>query len=112
PVGGSTDFALDNGIVTFRRADLETDNSKIGITGKLRISDSWTDLLMKIHSSDFSELDRVGYNFAHAAGKKTYTLLGLGGAGDITGSVQGTIKSPQVVAHIVSSGTKYNDVLL
>ena len=41
---------------------------------------------MKIHSSDFSELDRAGYNFAHSAGKKTYTLLGLGGAGDITGS--------------------------
>jgi outer membrane protein assembly complex protein YaeT len=111
-VGGSTDFALENGVVTFRRADLETDKSKIGITGKFRISDAWTDLLMKIHSTDFSELDRVGYNFAHSAGKKTYTLLGLGGAGDITGSVKGKIKAPEVVAHIVSTGTKYNNVLL
>ncbi|MDQ6800860.1 MAG: outer membrane protein assembly factor BamA [Acidobacteriota bacterium] len=111
-VGGSTDFALQNGVVTFRRADLETDKSKIAINGKLRISDAWTDLLMKIHSTDFSELDRIGYNFAHSAGKKTYTLLGLGGGGDITGSMKGTIKAPDVVAHIVSTATKYNNVLL
>ena len=112
PVGGSTDFALDNGVVTFRRADLETDKSKVGITGKFRIADSWTDLSMQIHSSDFSELDRIGYNFAHSAGKKTYTLLGLGGAGDISGTVKGRIKAPEVVAHIAGTGTKYNNVLL
>ncbi|HYS56023.1 MAG TPA: translocation/assembly module TamB domain-containing protein [Thermoanaerobaculia bacterium] len=111
-VGGSTDFALDNGVVTFRRADLETDKSKVAIAGKFRIADAWTDVAMKIHSDDFSELDRVGYNFAHSAGKKTYTLLGLGGAADINGSVQGRIKAPGVVAHIAGTATKYNNVLL
>ncbi|PYQ52939.1 MAG: hypothetical protein DMF59_03085, partial [Acidobacteria bacterium] len=111
-VGGSTDFALDNGVVTFRRADLETDKSKVAIAGKFRISDAWTDLAMKIHSDDFSELDRIGYNFAHSAGKKTYTLLGLGGAGDINGTVNGKIKAPDVVAHIAGTATKYNNVLL
>ena len=112
PLGGSTDFALDNGIVTFRRADLETDKSKVSFTGKLRISDVSTDLLVKIHSDDFSELDRIGYNFAHSAGKKTYALLGLGGAGDISGSVTGRMKAPEVVAHIVGTATKYNNVLV
>src|SRR6266540_87308 len=112
PVGGSTDFALDNGVVTFRRADLDTDKSKVSLTGKFRISDAWTDLLVKIHSDDFSELDRIGYNFAHSAGKKTYTLLGLGGAGDIGGSVKGPIKRPEVVAHIAGTGAKYNNVVL
>ncbi|HEX9406426.1 MAG TPA: translocation/assembly module TamB domain-containing protein, partial [Thermoanaerobaculia bacterium] len=112
PVGGSTDFALDNGVVTFRRADLDTDKSKVSLTGKFRISDAWTDLLVKIHSDDWSELDRIGYNFAHSAGKKTYTLLGLGGAGDIGGSVKGPIKRPEVVAHIAGTGAKYNNVVL
>ena len=112
PVGGATDFALDNGVVTFRRADLDTEKSKVGLTGKFRISDAWTDLLVRIHSTDFSELDRIGYNFAHSAGKKTYTLLGLGGSGDVTGSVKGRIKAPEVVAHIVATATKYNNVLL
>src|SRR6202048_140148 len=46
-VGGSTDFTLESGVVTFRRADLETDKSKIGITGKFRISDAWPCLLLK-----------------------------------------------------------------
>ena len=69
-------------------------------------------MLLKIHSSDFSELDRVGYNFAHSAGKKAYTLLGLGGTGDISGNIRGRIKTPEVVARIVSGGTRYNNVLL
>jgi len=112
PVGGSADFALDNGTVTFRKAHLVTDASTIDFTGKFRIEDAWTDLLLKIHSNDFAELDKIGYNFAHSAGKNTYTLLGLGGSGDITGNVRGKIKAPEVVARIVSSGTKYNNVLL
>jgi translocation and assembly module TamB len=112
PLGGSADFALDNGTVTFRKAQLVTDASTIDFTGKFRIEDAWTDLLMRIHSSDFAELDKIGYNFAHSAGKKTYTLLGLGGSGDITGNVRGKIKAPEVVAKIVSSGTKYNNILL
>jgi translocation and assembly module TamB len=112
PLGGSADFALDNGTVTFRKAQLVTDASTIDLTGKFRIEDAWTDLLMKIHSTDFAELDKIGYNFAHSAGKKTYTLLGLGGSGDITGNVRGKIKAPEVVAKIVSSGTKYNNTLL
>jgi outer membrane protein assembly complex protein YaeT len=112
PISGSTDFALDNGVVTFRRAHLVTDASTIDFTGKFRIDDAWTDLLMKIHSSDFAELDRVGYNFAHSAGKAKYTLLGLGGSGDISGNVRGKIKSPEVVARIIGTGTKYNNVLL
>lgn len=112
PIGGSTDYALDNGVVTFRNMELDTAASHVSASGTLRISDVFTNLQLKIHSNDFSELDRVGYNFAHSAGKKTYDLLGLGGAGDITGSVQGKLKTPQVVAHIVGTGTKYNNVLL
>ncbi|MGZ7033405.1 MAG: hypothetical protein ACXVIJ_15690, partial [Thermoanaerobaculia bacterium] len=111
-IAGSTDFALDNGVVTFRRGELNTDASQIDLTGTLRIEDVFTNLDLKIHSTDFSELDRAAFNFAHSAGKKTYTLLGLGGAGDITGTVQGRIKAPDVVAHIASTGTKYNNVLL
>ncbi|HEX7420165.1 MAG TPA: hypothetical protein VF505_09785, partial [Thermoanaerobaculia bacterium] len=112
PVGGSTDYALDNGVVTFRRLELDTAASHVSIAGTLRISDVFTDLQMKIHSGDFAELDRVGYNFAHSAGKKTYTLLGLAGAGDVTGTVRGKLKEPEVVAHITGTGTKYNNVLL
>ena len=112
PLGGSTDFALANGVVTFRRAELVTDASRVTFTGKFRIEDAWTDLLMQIHSRDFAELDRLGYNLAHSAGKKAYTLLGLGGAGDISGTMRGKIKEPDVVAKINAAGTKFNDVAL
>jgi outer membrane protein insertion porin family len=112
PVGGSTDFSIDNGTVKFARGELVTDASRIGFTGSLRIADVNTDLDLKIHSTDFSELDRAAYNFAHSAGKQTFTLLGLGGSGDIAATVRGPIKSPQVVAHVDSAGMKYNNQLL
>jgi len=112
PVSGMTDFALDNGVVTFRRADLDTDASHINLTSTLRISDIFTNLLAQIHSNDFAELDRLGYAFAHSAGKNTYTLLGLGGTGDVSGSIRGPLKTPQVVAHITGTNTKYNNVPL
>ena len=103
PVRGSIDYALDNGVVAFKKMELDTAASHISLTGKLRIADASVDWLVKIHSTDFSELDRIGYNFAHSAGKKTYTLLGLGGAGDITGNIKGKLKAPEVVAHIVAA---------
>jgi outer membrane protein assembly complex protein YaeT len=111
-LGGSADFTLDNGVVKFRRAELTTAASRIDFSGSLRIEDINTDLKLDIHSTDFSELDRTGYNFAHSAGKKEYELMGLGGSGDITGTVKGRLKSPQVVAHIAATGTKFNGSLL
>ena len=112
PLGGSADFALDNGVIDFRRGELVTDASRINFRGTLRIEDVFTDLALQIHSDDFAELDRAAFNFAKSAGKKDYTLLGLGGAGDINGTVRGKLKTPQVAAHIAATGTKYNDVLL
>lgn len=114
PVGlaGSTDFALDRGVVRFRRAELDTDKSHVSLTGTLKIEGAVTDLRMNIRSSDFAELDQIGYNFAHSAGKTDYELLGLGGAGTISGSVRGPIEKPQVAANIVGTGTRYNEVLL
>jgi outer membrane protein assembly complex protein YaeT len=112
PTHGEAEYALDNGVVLFRKTELDTAASRISLTGKLRISDAWADFLLKIHSTDFAELDRIAYNFAHNAGKKTYSLLGLGGSGDITGSVQGKLKTPAVVAHIAAAGAKYNNVVV
>jgi outer membrane protein assembly complex protein YaeT len=112
PLGGAADFALDKGVVKFARASLTTGASTVNFSGSIRIEDVNTDLAMNIHSSDFAELDQVGYNFAHSAGKKTYELLGLGGAGDINGTIRGRPKEPNVVAHIAGSGTKYNNQLL
>lgn len=112
PVAGSADFALNNGVVTLRRTQLTTDASQINLTGTLRIEDVFADWNVAIHSNDFSELDRVAYNFAHSAGKKTFTLLGLGGSGDITGTIHGRLKEPMVVAHVTGTATKYNNVLL
>ncbi len=112
PLGGSADFALDNGVVRFSRASLTTAATSVDFTGSLRIEDVYTDLALRIHSGDFSELDRLGFNFARSAGKNKYELLGLGGAGDITGTVKGKLKTPQVAAHIAGTATKYNDALL
>jgi len=112
PLAGSADFALNDGVVDFRRADLVTEASRINFKGTLRIADVFTDLALQIHSTDFAELDRAAFNFAQSAGKKTYALLGLGGEGDITGTVKGKLKTPVVAAHITATGTKYNNVVL
>ncbi|HEX7192983.1 MAG TPA: outer membrane protein assembly factor BamA [Thermoanaerobaculia bacterium] len=112
PLGGAADFALDKGVVKFSRASLTTGTSTVNFSGSLRIEDVNSDLAVNIHSTDFSELDKIGFNFAHSAGKTTYELLGLGGSGDITGTVHGRLKEPEVVAHVVSSGLKYNNDLL
>lgn len=112
PVSGSTDFALNNGVVTFRSAELDTDASHVSLTGSLKIEDIVTDLRMTIRSGDFSELDRIAYNFAHSAGKEDFELLGLGGAGTITGTVKGPIETPQVVAQVSGTQVRYNEVLL
>ncbi|HYK00797.1 MAG TPA: translocation/assembly module TamB domain-containing protein [Thermoanaerobaculia bacterium] len=112
PLAGSADFALNNGVVTFRRAELDTDASHISLTGSLKIEDIVTDLRMTIRSNDFSELDRVAYNFAHSAGKEDFELLGLGGSGTISGTVRGPIERPQVVATVNGSAIRYNEVLL
>jgi translocation and assembly module TamB len=114
PIGlaGTTNFALDNGVVTFRSAELDTDASHVSLRGSLQIEGMVTDLAMTIRSSDFSELDRVAYNFAHSAGKDDFQLLGFGGAGTITGTVRGPIDKPQVVAQVNGTGVRYNEVLL
>ncbi|MDP9190726.1 MAG: translocation/assembly module TamB domain-containing protein [Acidobacteriota bacterium] len=112
PLAGSTDFSLDKGVVTFRNAELDTDASHISLTGSLKIEEVITDLAMTIRSSDFSELDRIGYNFAHSADKDDYELLGLGGAGTITGTVKGPIETPQVTANINGTAVRYGEVLL
>ena len=44
PLAGSTDFSLDNGVVTFRNAELDTDASHISLTGSLKIEEVVTDL--------------------------------------------------------------------
>jgi outer membrane protein assembly factor BamA/autotransporter translocation and assembly factor TamB len=111
-VSGSTDYALDKGTVTFRRMELDTDSSHVSMTGSLRIEDLNTDLRMAIRSSDFAELDRIGYNFAHSADKKDYTLLGLGGAGTINGTVSGPLEKPMVVANITGTQVQYSNVRL
>jgi outer membrane protein insertion porin family len=112
PLAGSTAFSLDRGVVTFRNAELDTDASHVSLNGSLRIEGVVTDLRMAIRSSDFAELDRVAYNFAHSAGKDDYELLGLGGAGTITGTVRGPIDKPQVVAEVDGTAVRYNEVLL
>ena len=112
PLAGSADFALDNGVVSFRRMELDTEASHISATGTLKIEDIVTDLRMTIRSTDFAELDRVAYNFAHSAGKEDFELLGLGGAGTITGTVRGPIEKPQVAATVTGTAVRYNEVLL
>jgi outer membrane protein insertion porin family len=112
PIAGATDFSLDNGVVTFRNAELDTDASHLSIGGSLKIEGVVTDLAMTIRSTDFAELDRVAYNFAHSAGKDDFELLGLGGAGTITGTVRGPIDTPQVVAQVSGTAIRYNEVLL
>lgn len=112
PLAGAADFSLNRGVIRFRNANLDTGATKVAFGGTLAIEGLRSDLALDITSSDFSELDRIGFNFAHSAGKKTYTLLGLGGSGHINGTVKGPLDTPMVLAHIDGTGTKYNNVQL
>jgi outer membrane protein assembly complex protein YaeT len=113
PLGGSVDFKIENKYINFKHADLITDASTIGLDDtSFEMETGSTQLFAKIDSRDFAELDRIGYNLAHSAGQNSYTLLGLGGSGTITASMQGALKSPRVDARITSTGAKYNNVLL
>jgi outer membrane protein assembly factor BamA len=112
PISGTTDFALNKGTVTFRSMELDTDASHVSLTGSLRIEDLNTDMRMAIRSTDFAELDRIGYNFALSADKTDYELLGFGGAGTITGTVKGPIEKPLVVANVAGTNVQYSNVLL
>ena len=112
PVAGSTDFALDGGVIRFRRTELDTPASHVSLAGSMRIENAAADWAVTIRSRDFSELDKIAYNFAHSAGKNDFELLGLGGAGTIAGTVRGPLKTPQIAARISSTDTRYNDVLL
>ena len=112
PLAGTADFSLDRGVVRFRRAELDTDASQVGILGTFRIEGAVTDLQLSIRSTDFAELDRVGYNLAHSADKADYELLGLGGSGTIEGTLRGPIEAPHVAATISASGARFNEVLL
>lgn len=112
PIAGLTEFTLNNGTVTFRRTELDTDASHVSLTGSMKIEGVILDLAMAIRSTDFSELDRIAYNFAHSAGKQDFELLGLGGAGTITGNVKGPVDKPQLVAHVSGSAVRYHNVVL
>jgi outer membrane protein insertion porin family len=112
PLGGAADFTLDKGTIAFKRGALDTESNHIDFSGTVRIDNLFTDLKLAIDSRDFSELDRAAFNFARSAGKNSYELLGLAGAGKIDGTVHGKLKTPQVVAHVAGSGTKYNNILL
>ncbi|HEX7150155.1 MAG TPA: outer membrane protein assembly factor BamA [Thermoanaerobaculia bacterium] len=114
PVGiaGNTNFALNNGVVTFRSLELDTEHSHVSATGTLKIEDIVTNLKLTIDSRDFSELDRIAVNFARSADKNDFTLLGFGGSGRITGTVSGPIEAPRVVAHVDGKEVMYSNVLL
>jgi outer membrane protein insertion porin family len=114
PVGiaGTTDFTLDRGVVHFRSAELDTDKSHVSLTGSLKIEGVVLDMKAAVRSTDFSELDRIAFNFAQSADKKDYELLGLGGAGTIDATVKGPIDKPQLVATVIGTGVRYNEVLL
>ncbi|HYM62583.1 MAG TPA: translocation/assembly module TamB domain-containing protein [Thermoanaerobaculia bacterium] len=112
PLAGSSDFALDRGVIAFRPSEVQTGSSNIAFNGTLRIEDLAADLGVQIDGGDLSVLDRAGYNFAHSLGKKSYTLLGLGGTGSISARVKGPLKAPSLVAHVSTDETKYNGVAL
>ena len=112
PVAGRTRFALNRGVITFAPSTLRTERSDVAFDGSLRIENLVADLKVLVNSRDFSELDRIGYNFARSAGKNDYELLGLAGAGTITGTVRGAIGEPFVVAHIDGASLDYNNVRL
>lgn len=111
-LSGATKFALDRGVISFGDSRVATNASTIGFSGTLKIDDLDANLRVAIRSDDFSELDRVAFNFARSAGKRDYELLGLGGRGAASGTVRGPFKAPLVSAHVEARDTEYRNVLL
>lgn len=111
-VSGRTSFGLDAGLIRFGPSTLQTPESTTDFSGALRIEGLIADLDVAIRSRDFSELDRLAYNFAHALDKNDYELLGLGGAGTIRGEVAGPFDRARIRATVDASGFEYGEVLL
>lgn len=106
-VSGRSVFDLDAGVVRFRGTELRTASSEIDISGSLRLEDLVADLELVVDSSDFSELDRLGVNFARATGNEEFELLGLGGDGTLVASVSGPFSTADVDLKIEGTGLRY-----
>lgn len=112
PLSGATRFALNDGVIAFAPSQLKTPKSTIDFSGRLKIEGLDSDLRVAIRSGDFAELDRIGFNFARSAGQDGYELLGLGGAGTVSGTVRGPFKEPMVAARIDGRQTAFRNVVL
>jgi outer membrane protein insertion porin family len=111
-VSGTTNFALNRGVIAFGRSSLRTPSSTVDFSGTFGIESQVADLNLAIRSSDFAEIDRLGANIADSAGQEGYELLGLGGSGTITGTLRGPLNEPSIVARIAAQNGRYNNVLL
>ncbi|MEO8216710.1 MAG: outer membrane protein assembly factor BamA [Acidobacteriota bacterium] len=109
-LSGASKFSLARGVITFAPSQLMTPHSTLGFSGRLGIEGLTASLAIKARSGDFSEFDRLAYNFAQSIGKEDVTLLGLGGTGTIDATVRGTLSEPDVVARVETSETSYSDV--
>jgi outer membrane protein insertion porin family len=112
PVSGETAFAIADGVIDFSPSVLRTPRSVVRFRGPLRIEGLVGDLGFTIDSSDFSELDRIAFNFARALDQSDFELLGLAGSGRIEGTLRGPFDRARVRASIAAQSLAFNDVEL
>ena len=112
PVRGAVAFALRDGRVVFERGQLSTPQTNFTIAGSIAFENLVSDLNIVARSTDLSELDRIGVNFARAADQNEYELLGLGGAGTVTARIRGPLGQPRVEATIEGTSLRYSEQLL
>ncbi len=111
PASGRTEFAINDGVLRFRDPSrLRLPESVITFSGTLGLENLETDLSYRIESDDFTELDQLAVNFGRSMGSADFELLGLGGAGTITGTIRGELSEPVVVASIDATDALYNNV--
>ena len=111
PVEGRTQFDMSDGVLRFDDPSvLRLPRSDIRFEGTLVLESLASDLTIRADSEDLAELDRLGVNFAHALGSEDFELLGLGGSGTVTATVEGTLGEPTVNASIDATDGLYNNV--
>ncbi|MFN2443852.1 MAG: translocation/assembly module TamB domain-containing protein, partial [Thermoanaerobaculia bacterium] len=111
-VSGETVFAIADGVIDFRPSVLRTPRSVVRFRGPLRIEGLVGDLAFSIDSSDFSELDRIAFNFARALEESDFELLGLAGSGRVEGTLRGPFDRARVQATVDAQSLTFNDVEL
>lgn len=109
PTGGGGAVSVVKGLFRFEGAEFRFPRSTLQITGGFRIGEWKPDLDFRLRSEDLTEVDRLFQNFVAATGGRPEPL-GIAGAGEVEGHLEGTWADPVATARVTARDARYAGV--